>query len=121
MTATSFFIAFIFGAMVALLVVGSTGANVRYHFNKLGHPGWGACKRCGVTWDVAESHQTRYRGCPRPDGTRGAGCFPLCEKCWHELRSPAHRLTYYKQLVEEWGEGREDDWPVIQEAVLNGE
>ena len=66
---------------------------VRHLSNILGPSRLGWCYRCKTTWNFVEGHTTDY--------SEGAGCFPLCERCWEEL-SPIQRLPYYRQLWELW-------------------
>ena len=60
-------------------------------------------------------HNTSY--------TRGRGCFPLCEKCWRDLKTPAARMPYYRQLWSEWLQQTYEPpwvWCAIESAVLEG-
>ncbi|MDE2096158.1 MAG: hypothetical protein KGL39_02860 [Patescibacteria group bacterium] len=118
--------------------------------NRLRHPGYSWCERCGRTWDVAQPHDTveeggvtawtvitdtmsnsliNIHGVPH-DGkphtiyvTNGDSCFPLCEQCWRELKTPEARLPYYRLLVDEWCKddtNAEAKWPSIEKAVMEG-
>lgn len=87
----------------------------------------GTCLRCQWPWAVVRGHTTTYR--------RGEGCFPLCEDCWVELRTPKNRMPYYMQLVDSWERearqhaARHPEYlndlvgkrQLITEAVLNNE
>lgn len=79
-------------------------------------PGYGRCEHCGMPWRFAEPHNTVYYD----DGTSTMGCFPLCERCWLALASPAARLPFYRALAERWGPAERNVWPAIREAVLAG-
>lgn len=78
-------------------------------------PGYSSCFRCGVPWNHAEWHSTRYGKC--------GGCFPLCEGCWSIL-TPPQRLKYYRRLWGVWllqdCDDGNDKWEAIERAVLNG-
>lgn len=67
----------------------------------------GSCARCGISWKWVEIHTTTY-------GTRGWGCFPLCEGCWAGL-TPEQRLPYYAGSPCALR-----DWKELKEAVLQG-
>jgi hypothetical protein len=76
-------------------------------------PGYSACGRCRMPWPLVRIHSTEYDA--------GRGCFPLCEDCWSELRTPANRMPYYMQLMDEWeredtGGGKERE--SVRAAVL---
>jgi hypothetical protein len=78
-------------------------------------PSYGFCKKCKTPWRFVREHTTSY-------GTRGRGCFPLCQKCWDEL-TPQTRLPFYRALVMSWkhfDEPVEQTWAQLQEAVLAG-
>lgn len=96
-------------------------------------PGYSECYRCKMPWKFTESHSTDYG----PDGewqeieggwgkfkVGPMGCFPLCEKCWKELKTPEARMPYYRQLWTEWSadgvpmDGRKWEW--IEAAVRDG-
>lgn len=86
--------------------------------NCIFHPGYGACLRCGKTWDVVDGHLTPY--------APSRMCFPLCEDCWAKLKTPEARLPYYHKMAKEWdAEDRdshafENVWPGMKENVLAG-
>lgn len=73
-------------------------------------PGKGACLRCDIPWGVADDHTTKY--------DVGCGCFPLCEGCWRDLKSPANRMPYYMQLVDFWVSGATRDGRDVSEYEL---
>lgn len=58
------------------------------------NPGWGYCGRCGMPWNLVETHTTYY--------TTTSGCFPLCEECWTALGCGEARIEYYKALIDHW-------------------
>ncbi|MFQ5769690.1 MAG: hypothetical protein ACE5HX_04080 [bacterium] len=81
-------------------------------------PQYGYCHRCLMSWTFTEGHNTRY-------GNGEYGLFPLCEKCWKELKAPEARLPYYRQLWEKWQsipETKKDPavWKQIKKSVLEG-
>lgn len=39
----------------------------------------------------------------------GEGCFPLCEGCWQELKTPEARLPYYEALLKDWSKSDRDE------------
>lgn len=119
--------------------------------NNVLHAGYGSCGKCKRTWDVVSGHLTPYAdahwtvttpkgtnlmmqvvGVPNDGGTHkttvtnGVSCFPLCEQCWTELKTPEARLPYYRKLVDErkkWDtatEKAEDTWPRMKASVLAG-
>lgn len=68
-------------------------------------------------------------GVPNDGGTHalimfnGLGCFPLCEQCWQELKTPAARLPYYRKLIDERikeDPAEEKTWPRMKASVLAG-
>lgn len=76
---------------------------------------YGCCGRCRWPWPFVQTHSTRY--------SESNGCFPLCEQCWQELRTPEARLPFYEQLIDNWrGFGKlEDGLPeAIRAAVMEG-
>jgi hypothetical protein len=77
-------------------------------------PSYGGCGRCHGKWNVVEHHVT--------DEGNGYGCFPLCETCWTELKTPEGRLPYYMELIlNTWGAEPEGQrWRDIRSAVLMG-
>ena len=111
-------------------------------------PGYGTCERCEVPWNYIKEHSTFYKTALCNDneeintiydqvivadgtdfvniGPSGIerGCFPLCEKCWQELKTPEARLPYYKELFDKWiqmGSGKtEEDWERIKQSVIEG-
>lgn len=114
--------------------------------NLLLHPGYGSCGKCNKTWDVVRGHSTPYgdavwmqtwtsnglftvAGSPG-DGkphrvvvTNGMSCFPLCEQCWKDLKTPEARLPYYRKLVDSWkrwDSTAESKWPGMKASVLDG-
>jgi len=78
-------------------------------------PGFGVCYRCRRPWKFVKNHSTQF--------SNSAGCFPLCEKCWRELKTPQARWPYYHRLIEEWktwsGIYREEK-DAIFNAVMEG-
>jgi len=89
---------------------------IRTVTNRIAHPGYSACGRCARTWDIVNGHDTEY--------DPSWSCFPLCEKCWGELKTPEARLPYYRELVNLWIEqgskDAENKWPAIKAAVMGG-
>ena len=79
-------------------------------------PSFSWCHHCGTTWPFVQGHST-----PHNDNH---GCFPLCELCWVELKTPKRRLPYYRQLWTEWQKhDPEIDptmWDAIEAAVEKG-
>lgn len=78
-------------------------------------PHLGTCGRCDWPWAVVEGHCTDY--------SAGGGCFPLCEDCWRDLRTPENRMPYYMQLVDLWEksspeDGYDEKRESIRKAVL---
>lgn len=74
--------------------------------------GYGACRRCGVSWAWAAPHVLT--------DTAGQTCNALCEPC-HAQLSPAERLGYYRILWQQWIDGgARISWPSIEAAVLQG-
>ena len=73
---------------------------------------------------LAPSYGWCYRHREECGGSRA--CFPLCERCWAELATPAQRLAYYRQLWESWQASSgpdgaiRNDWPDIELAVRAG-
>lgn len=57
-------------------------------------PQFSSCGRCGITWNMCESHSTTYKP--------GNRCFPLCEYCWKDLKTPQARVIYYEALWMTW-------------------
>lgn len=114
-------------ALIAIIFIPTP--KIRTIINPIAHSGYGACGRCGRTWDVVHGHSTPYadskwtvtvgklREGERPEFTvdgvpndgqphevvvaNGDGCFPLCEQCWGEL-TPEQRLPYYRTLLDSW-------------------
>jgi hypothetical protein len=145
-------IAYASGQLNTQLAIG-----IRLRTNPILHPGYAWCHRCCKTWDVVDGHDTPYEwstpgkmyslsnGKPiSVDATSNPklfewllksrptkSCFPLCERCWHQL-APDERLPYYRELVDEWkffektigpiaDEDRaETKWPKIKASVLAG-
>lgn len=83
------------------------------------------CGRCKRSWKWVEGHSTEY--------TTERGTFPLCERCWRELKTPGARLPYYRSLFDsntadlakfEDGkrllQGRDHEWELIEAAVMAG-
>ena len=92
---------------------------------QLAFPGYGSCHRCLMSWALVDGHDTFYTTSKThyDDGTNAVtsrmGCFPLCERCWKELKTPAARMPYYRELYEEWESlGVVRDWELIQKAVM---
>ena len=104
--------------------------------NAIAHPGYGCCYKCERTWDVVSGHTTYVGQIPIRvkfgDGeweekTTASGCFPLCEECWADLKTPEARLPYYRRLVDDWAKfdrlrdtPSEQRWPAIRDAVMAG-
>lgn len=82
------------------------------HQERSSDPDWGSCFRCGRPWKNIHGHNTAY-------GSKGFGCFPLCEDCWSEL-TPEERLPYYRALYDSWTPDCQDDWNEIEQAVMAG-
>lgn len=81
--------------------------------DRVWHPAYGSCGRCGMTWATVEGHITYY--------SPYSGCFPLCEKCWPEL-TPIERWPYYKKLIGCWKSGGSKDhnglsWDQLEENL----
>lgn len=76
-------------------------------------PGYSWCERCKTPWPFVHPHMTKY------DDRRFAGrcCFPLCEKCWHDLGTPERRLPYYERFAA-WSSPERR--PQIRDAVAAG-
>lgn len=127
----------------------------RHITNTIFHPGYGACGRCNKTWDVVSGHNTPYEWSKPGEmhmlvsGENVAAtnifggnipkklaeylskphpirlCFPLCETCWRELKTPQARLPYYRELLNVWkkedvkGYG-EELWLEMKASVLAG-
>lgn len=72
-------------------------------------PAYSVCYRCQTPWKFVRHHSTEYRP--------GHACFPLCEKCWHDLKTPDRRMPYYRMLVASWSPGYAR-WEDIESAVL---
>lgn len=84
------------------------------------YPNYSTCGRCGRTWNICESHSTPY--------SEHGSCFPLCQDCFNELTID-ERLPYYRQLIDEWIEGGDENhngqswnnlWDVLEQNVRNG-
>ena len=84
-------------------------------------PNFSWCYRCKTTWAFVKGHSTSYEP--------NSGCFPLCERCWVELKTPPMRLPYYRTLWDDWQQWRDGEndelydlavWDRIETAVLNG-
>jgi hypothetical protein len=133
--------AFIFAGSILLCIKSQGG---------LSHVVYGSCKKCRRTWDVVPGHLTPYAdahwtvtttegtnlvfevvGFLNDGGkhnimvTNGVSCFPLCEQCWTDLKTPAARLPYYRKLADErkkWDtvEKAEDVWSRMKASVLAG-
>ena len=73
--------------------------------------GYGACGRCGDTFNWKPWHETQE------DGNRG--CLPLCESCWSAL-TPETRLPYYRELFESWVIQDPARWNAMEAAVMAG-
>jgi hypothetical protein len=101
---------------IALYLGRPVWANRREHVRRLRNwrgraLGYGACARCGDTWDWARHHDTNY--------ARGRGVFALCENCWAGL-TPAERLPYYRALLATWEPAaRRSLGPLVEYAVLH--
>ena len=76
------------------------------------YPNTSHCGRCNLNWHSCKLHNTSF--------TKQSGCFPLCEDCWEELKTPQNRLPYYTQLFHEWGGESVETWNNIKQAVLDG-
>lgn len=94
--------------------------------DRLLHPSFGSCGRCGMTWATVKGHETPYEWFgefTEANGERvaAAACFPLCVECWTDL-TPAERLPYYRALFTRWElYGRDSaDWSKIESSVLQG-
>jgi len=83
---------------------------------RLAAPSYGTCHRCRRPWKFVEGHTTQFSPI--------AGCFPLCEKCWHDLKMPQTRWPYYHELIEEWelasGRSYAEEKDAIFNAVMEG-
>lgn len=79
---------------------------------RLAAPGYSTCGKCNRPWKFVKGHSTPY--------TESKGCFPLCEKCWTDLKTPYARLPYYRELWESWEKSSPGyaDWELIEEAVM---
>lgn len=78
---------------------------------RLLHPGYSHCYRCGRPWACVEGHSTPYAD--------GSACFPLCEGCWGAL-TPQDRLPFYRQLFVDWRrQGSRVPLAVIEAACLH--
>lgn len=85
------------------------------------HPGFGTCYCCERPWPCVEPHDTCYEA--------NRACFPLCERCWRRLGTPAARLPYYERMWMCWFLGAPSPEeqvrllaarPRIRQAVLVG-
>lgn len=105
---------------------------------RLLHPGYGSCHRCGRSWAVVDGHSTPYHTV-EPATTHDAdnfttisyvssSCFPLCEQCWKEL-TPEQRLPFYRKLIDGWmsdgspdynGLSWDEIWAELKKNVLAG-
>lgn len=63
-------------------------------------PEFSTCLRCEFPVVVLRTHGTMYER--SENWASGSGCFPLCEDCWIELRTPEARMPYYMKLVDTW-------------------
>lgn len=103
--------------LIAALIAALVESNWRVR-NAIFHPSYGWCGKCKKTWDIVEGHLTQF--------DNSHSCFPLCEKCWSDLKTPEARLHYYRELVNNWKmsdspkDHAEDNWAGIKEAVLAG-
>jgi hypothetical protein len=136
------------GISIAGLIANREAQTIK---NFLFHPGYSWCHKFRRTWDVVNGHSTAYadahwvvttpkgtnlflqiHGVPNDGGTHevtvtnGVSCFPLCEQCWKELKTPQARLPYYRQLVNERKRldtetnKAEDSWPRMKASVMTG-
>jgi len=64
------------------------------YISRILSPGFGWCRRCGISWKFVDGHSTMY--------TESSGCFPLCKRCWVELDTAVNRFPYYKELYKDW-------------------
>lgn len=108
-----------YGALVFVLIIGVLLMSWGVHrpdsvMDRILHPGYGHCGKCGMTWASVTNHITWY-------STNGNGIFVLCEDCWKSL-TPHERLPYYRGKWEEWGRDDFPDaqWADIERAVLEG-
>jgi hypothetical protein len=100
-------------------------------------PGFSRCKRCRTPWKFVVEHATPYWSSPDTLAVQVTpletvtvpveqrSCFPLCEKCWQDLGTPAARLPFYRQLWLDWQTMDTDleawrTWDAIAAAVLAG-
>jgi len=58
------------------------------------------CKKCKTTWNLVEMKTIYF--------SDNEGCFALCEKCWNESDTE-ERIKYYKELVNNWSHGINDN------------
>ena len=81
--------------------------------DRLQHPGYSHCGRCGMTWATVKEHDTPYE--------TNRGMFPLCEACWSSL-TPVERLPYYKSVWEMWEKDTPGHakWEDIEASVMAG-
>lgn len=82
-------------------------------------PSSGQCGHCDWPWKFTKYHITNY--------SWKSGCFPLCEKCWFELKTPEARMPFYRDLANSWLRSSPLDyekikvgWVEIQKAVMEG-
>lgn len=126
--------------IIAAIGIGILLASRRSPFvDRMLHPGYSGCARCGFTWATVEGHATPYEWTDKalklvfsegeskpsivqlPEAMPSRSCFPLCESCWSSL-TPEQRLPYYRQLWDSWHQWGTPDakWEDIESSVLAG-
>lgn len=93
-------------------------------------PSYSFCHRCEMPWKFIEGHTTPYGKeitrmikSGESINMNWGGCFPLCKRCWKELRTPEKRLQYYRELWiewQQWGNKDAEEWEHIKISVLAG-
>lgn len=90
-----------------------THDSIRARFERIVHPGYSYCFRCGRPWASARPHDTDYGPLDTeswvaspPDGDMFpvgfmTGCFCLCKDCWEPL-TIEEREPYYWTLIRWW-------------------
>jgi hypothetical protein len=84
----------VFVVAVFVLAIRLLIASFVFMLNAIGRAlGTGDCLRCHRNWMWVQHHTTDYGG---------GGCFPLCERCWRQLKTAEARWPFYMRLFGEW-------------------
>ena len=85
-------------------------------------PGRGWCLRCGALWKGANEHHISYRfpDSTRDEGLSDGGVFPVCQRCWEELKTPSRRWPFYAYHLDSSSHREPEVREAVRRAVMEG-